>query len=63
MYVVACVVEQGGGGSAAAAPVVAEVMGALVRSQEGASDVQVGRIAGATGQSVELPASSASRTD
>lgn len=62
-YVVACVVEQGGGGSAAAAPVVAEVMGALMRSQEGASDVQIGRIPGATGQSVDLPASSASRTD
>lgn len=62
-YVVAAVVEQGGGGSATAAPLVAEVMGALVKSQEGASDVQVGRIAGSTGQSVEIPVESESRTD
>ncbi|MEC4175461.1 penicillin-binding protein 2 [Adlercreutzia sp. R21] len=62
-YVVACVVEQGGGGSATAAPVVAEVMSALIASQEGVSDVEVGRIAGSTGQSVELTVDSSSRTD
>ena len=59
----AAVAELGGGGSAPAAPLVAEVMGALVKSQEGASDVQVGRIAGSTGQSVEIPVESESRTD
>lgn len=62
-YVVACVIEQGGGGSTTAAPVVAEVMGALIASQEGTSDVEVGRIAGSTGQSVEVAVDSSSRTD
>lgn len=62
-YVVACVVEDGGGGSDTAAPVVAEVMGALMKSQEGKSNVKLERLPGSTGQSVELNYDSGSRTD
>lgn len=62
-YVVACVVEDGGGGSETAAPVVAEVMEALMKSQEGKSDVKLERLPGSTGQSVEISVSSDSRTD
>lgn len=62
-YVVACVIEQGGGGSATAAPVVVEVLSALMASQEGTSDVQVGRVSGSTGKSVELSSDGGARTD
>jgi penicillin-binding protein 2 len=62
-YVVACVVEQGGGGSDTAAPLVVEVMSALFESAEGKSKVELGRLAGSTGESVELEISSTSRED
>ncbi|MCI9261262.1 penicillin-binding protein 2 [uncultured Adlercreutzia sp.] len=62
-YVVACVVEDGGGGSDTAAPVVAEVMGALFDSENEKSDVQIERLPGSTGESVEISVDSGSRTD
>lgn len=62
-YVVACVIEDGGGGSDTAAPVVAEVMGALFDSEDGKSDVDLERLPGSTGESVEISVDSGARTD
>lgn len=62
-YVVACVIEQGGGGSDVAAPVVAEVMGALMDSAAGTSNVKIERVAGSPGESVPLANDSGGRED
>ncbi len=58
-YVVACIIEQGGGGSSVAAPVVAQVLGEIMRLDAGDKG-SVGRVAGSTGQSVVLNISSSS---
>ncbi|MEC4272584.1 penicillin-binding protein 2 [Adlercreutzia sp. R25] len=62
-YVVACVIEQGGGGSDVAAPVVAEVMGALMDSAAGVSNVKIERVAGSPGESVPIANDSGGRED
>lgn len=62
-YVVSVVIEQGGGGSAVAAPVAARILGAAMDADAGTSEVQVGRIEGFTGKTVEYAGSSESRTD
>ncbi len=62
-YVVACIVEQGGGGAAVAAPLVARVLGEIMRF-DGGDQGSVKRVAGSTGQSIDLGYSSGSaRTD
>ncbi len=62
-YVVSLVIEQGGGGSSVAAPVGADIMNAVLESDAGTLDIELGEIAGATGQYVEYTSSSSGRTD
>ncbi len=62
-YVVACIIEQGGGGAAVAAPLVAQVLGEIMRF-DGGDQGKVNRVAGSTGQSIDMGYSSgSSRTD
>lgn len=65
-YVVTVIIEEGGGGSSAAAPVGAQVLAALIGSDEGLYDSSsMGKIEGSTGKVVEREESSEStgRTD
>lgn len=62
-YVCACVVEQAGGGSDVAAPIVAKVLGALMDSVEGSSQVEIGRVAGSPGDSIPIAVNDAGRED
>ena len=62
-YVVACVIEQGGGGSDTAAPVVAEVLDALLKSNAGTLDVDIQKVAGSPGDSIEITVDSGARED
>lgn len=62
-YVCCCIIEQGGGGSAVAAPIVAEVLGSIMRAEAGQAE-DVGRVAASSGRSVALQFSGGSgRTD
>ena len=62
-YVCCCIIEQGGGGSAVAAPIVAEVLGSIMRAEAGQEE-DVGRVAASSGRSVALQFSGGSgRTD
>lgn len=62
-YVCCCIIEQGGGGSAVAAPIVAEVLGSIMRAEAGQAE-DVGRVAASSGRSVALRFSGGSgRTD
>ncbi len=61
-YVVACIVEQGGGGAEVAAPLVAEVLGEIMRLEDGQQDT-VGRIAASTGLSIATSSTGSARTD
>lgn len=62
-YVVAVLIDQGGGGSAVAAPIGAEIMNAVLQASEGKLDVQVGTVAGVSGNVVEYVGSGSGRTD
>lgn len=62
-YVCCCIIEQGGGGSAVAAPIVAEVLGSIMRAEAGQAE-DVGRVSASSGRSVALQFSGGSgRTD
>ena len=62
-YVATCIIEQGGGGSDTAGPIVAAVLGALMRSEAG-EEVELARVAGSTGKAVEVEfTGSTGRTD
>ncbi len=62
-YVVSCIVEQGGGGAAVAAPLVAEVLGEIMRCEAG-EQATINRVAGSSGLSIDMGETSGSaRTD
>lgn len=58
-YVVTCIIEQGDSGAETASPVVAKVMAALM-NRNADEPVEVGRIQGSSGHSVELQYSGSS---
>ena len=62
-YVAACIMEQGGSGSDTAGPIVAKVLGELMRSEAGTSG-EIKRVAASSGHAtVTSFASSSGRTD
>lgn len=62
-YVATCIIEQGGGGSDTAGPIVAAVLGALMRSEAGEQG-EVKHVSGSSGKAVEVEfTGSTGRTD
>lgn len=62
-YVATCIIEQGGGGADTAGPIVAAVLGEIMRSEAGETG-EVGRVAASTGKSVKVEfTGSTGRTD
>ncbi len=62
-YLVACIIEQGGGGADVASPLVAKVLGEIMRLDNGGEKGTVGRVAASTGLSVAMSSTSTARTD